>query len=135
MGLITIREQSIAAHKTTGVVTATATMSFDHGPEYTITMSDPFSKEEETELEWYFEEHLRYPFLNQVRAQQAAESITRYGERLFEQVFADQDSYAEYKQRIQSGLDTLQIEIMGSPQFHRWHWEALKDPKACVKSA
>src|SRR5260370_14962662 len=129
MGLITIREQSIATNETTGTVTATATMSFDHGPEYTMTVSDPFTKEEDAELEWYFEEHLRFPFLNQVRAQQAAESITRYGERLFEQVFADRGSYVEYRQCIQNGLDILQIEVMGSPQFHRWHWEALKDPK------
>ena len=129
MGLITIREKPIAANGTTAALTATATMSFDHGPEYSITVSDPFSKEEEAELEWYFEEHLRYPFLNQVRAQHAAQSISHYGERLFEQVITDQDIYTEYKQCIQNGLNTLQIEVIGSPQFHRWHWEALKDPK------
>src|SRR6202043_379058 len=26
------------------------------------------------------------------------------------------------------GLSTLQFEIAGSPDFHRLHWEALKDP-------
>src|SRR5258706_475352 len=30
---------------------------------------------------------------------------------------------------VQSGLNTLQVEIVGSPQFHALHWEALKDPR------
>ena len=30
---------------------------------------------------------------------------------------------------MQAGVDTLRIKIAGSPEFHRLHWEALKDPK------
>ena len=32
------------------------------GQEYPITVADPFSEQEEKRLEWYFEEHLRFPF-------------------------------------------------------------------------
>src|SRR5579884_899712 len=106
-----------------------AVLSFEHGAEYPITIADPFCEEEEQQLEWYFEQWLRFPFLNHVKAQAAAQSIVLYGETLFHQVFADPKAYAIYLQQIQHGLNTLRIEIAGSPSFHRWHWEALKDPE------
>lgn len=107
-----------------------ATVSFDHGPRYNVTICDPFSEQQERALEWYFEEHLRFPFTDQVKAQQCAESITTYGQKLFQQVFRDNlDIYAEYQECIRNGLVNVQIEIAGSPSFHRWHWESLKDPK------
>jgi hypothetical protein len=70
--LITIRERAgdPSGHN--------ATLSFDHEGEYEITISDPFSEQEEQRLEWYFEEHLRFPFLEQVRAQQAAEIFVEF---------------------------------------------------------
>jgi tetratricopeptide (TPR) repeat protein len=106
-----------------------AILSFDHGPEYPITISDPFTEKEEQELEWYFEDHLTFPFTNKVRAQHAAASITTYGEQLFKQVFGDAEISAEYSAILKSGLSNLQIEIAGSPQFHALHWEAMRDPK------
>ncbi len=33
-----------------------------------------------------------------------------------------------YKELVQAGLPTVQIEIAGSPAFQSLHWEALKDP-------
>src|SRR5258707_947692 len=66
-----------------------ATMSFDSGPHYTITVRNPFNDEQEDELEWYFEEHLRFPFTQTVRAKHAAASLTTYGEELFKQVFQE----------------------------------------------
>src|SRR5437588_9210981 len=96
-----------------------AKVSFNQGPEYDITIRDPFSKEEEERLEWYFEDHLKFPFTDEVKAQQAAVSITMYGERLFGQIFAaDPQILLAYKTVAQDGLDTLQIEIVGQPSFH-----------------
>ena len=94
-----------------------------------MTIRDPFTEEEERQLEWYFEQWLRFPFLNQVKARTAAESIPSYGEKLFTQVFADPEAHAAYRAASQVGLGSLHFEIAGSPSFHRWHWEALKDPK------
>ena len=109
---------------------SSAVVSFDHGEEYPIAIKDPFSTtDEEKQLEWYFEEHLRFPFTRKVQAKAAADSVITYGETLFKQVFADPEAYVAYKQRLQAGLNTLQIEIAGSPLFHALHWEALKDPK------
>jgi len=106
-----------------------AILSFDYGAEYPITICDPFSEKQEQYLEWYFEEWLGFPFLDQVKADAAAKSITSYGENLFNQVFADPESFATYRAAVQAGIGNLQIEIAGSPGFHRLHWEALKDPK------
>src|SRR5579859_2689758 len=94
-----------------------AIVSFDYGPEYPITVRDPFSEEEEQLLEWYFEEHLRFPFTREVTAKEAATSISAYGELLFNQVFADREAYAIYKECVQTGLNTIQVEIAGSPEF------------------
>src|SRR5579859_5892805 len=104
---------------------SSAVVSFDHGEEYPITIKDPFSEAEEQQLEWYFEEHLRFPFTRKVQARAAADSIITYGETLFKQVFSDPEAYVTYKQRLEAGLNTLQVEIAGSPQFHALHWEAL----------
>jgi tetratricopeptide (TPR) repeat protein len=97
--------------------------------EYPITITDPFKEQQEQELEWYFEEHLEFPFTKKVRAQNAAASITTYGEELFEQVFGTRDIYDEYRDILKAGLHGLHIEIAGSPKFHALHWESLKDPK------
>jgi CHAT domain/AAA domain len=105
-----------------------ATLSFEHGEEFPITISDPFSEAEEQQLAWYFEDHLRFPFTRNVQAKTAADSIITYGEKLFGQVFADHEAYAIYKDYLQAGLNNVQVEIAGSPQFHALHWEALKDP-------
>jgi len=123
MAVIRIREVPGSSDGSSAVV------SFDHGEEYPITIKDPFSEAEEQQLEWYFEEHLRFPFMRKVQAKTAADSVVTYGETLFKQVFADPEAYVAYKQRLQARLNTLQIEIAGSPQFHALHWEALKDPK------
>src|SRR5579859_7642817 len=107
-----------------------AVVRFNNGPQHPITVSDPFSDEEEKELAWYFEEHLEFPFTKKVRAQQAAQSILTYGEKLFNQVFLqNDDARFEYRTARQAGLNDAQIEIEGTPRFHALHWEALKDPE------
>src|SRR6266699_119619 len=106
-----------------------AIVSLNSGPEHPFTIKDPFTPKEEEELEWYFEDHVQFPFTKQVRAEKAAASILPYGESLFKQAFSDPDVYTEYRSIRDSGLSELQIEIAGSPKFHALHWEALKDPK------
>ncbi len=110
---------------------ANAIVNFNNsGAEYPITISDPFSPEEEKLLEWYFEDHLQFPFLEQVKAQQAAGSVKTYGEKPFQQIFGEQPkAYLAYMNARQQGVNSLQLEIAGSPKFHSLHWEALKDPE------
>ena len=104
-------------------------LSIDDGGEFVVGLALPFTPEEEQELEWYFEQRLREPFTGQVRAASAAQSVRRYGERLFSQLFADNEAHAQYRAVCQAGLGTLRFEIVGSPDFHALHWEALHDPK------
>ena len=123
--LITIKEQS----EIEGEGGWRAVVRFNNGAEHHITVSDPFSGEAEKELAWYFEEHLEFPFTKKVRAQQAAHSIFTCGEKLFNQVFLqNDDARFEYRTARQAGLNDAQIEIEGTPKFHALHWEALKDP-------
>ncbi|WP_008314694.1 CHAT domain-containing protein [Leptolyngbya sp. PCC 6406] len=106
-----------------------AIVSIDHQTQYPVTLCDPFTASEEKDLEFYFEQWIRFPFDHQVKAQRAAASVQTYGEHLFEQIFADRRAYADYSRACSGGLTQLQIEIEGeSPDFQALHWEALKDP-------
>src|SRR5579884_4283212 len=125
--LITIQERSELTDATAGW---SAVVRFNNGPLNPITITNPFSTEEEEELEWYFEEHLQFPFTQKVRAQNAAKSIPTYGEKLFNQVFVQNPKvFVAYRNAVQDGLNDVQIEIEGSPKLHALHWEALKDPE------
>ena len=114
----------------TGKGQMTALLSFDHAVQYAIQVSDPFAADpgQEKDLEWYFEEYLAFPFVEPVRARNAAASIRRYGTNLFGQIFADPRARAAYQQAIKQGAHTIQVEIAGSPSFQRLHWETLYDP-------
>mgnify|MGYP001096203811 FL=1 len=87
MTLITIRQTDAADVQEQAIFQAV--VSFDHGPQHQITLQDPFEPKQEELLEWYFEQHLRFPFTDQKTASQVAQSITEYGEKLFGQVFPE----------------------------------------------
>ncbi|MGK7958511.1 MAG: hypothetical protein AB4063_25125 [Crocosphaera sp.] len=97
--------------------------------EYYITVSDPFTKEDETLLEWYFEEWLVTPMLNTETAKKVADSLNNYGLSLFEQVFKqDFDLYSDYRQ-LRPKINQIAFEIQSkTPEFQALHWEAMKDP-------
>jgi tetratricopeptide (TPR) repeat protein len=121
MPVITIREQQQTA---TGFA---ASLSFGDG-EYDIIITDPFTHQEEEDLEWYFEEWLVFPMTETVKAERAKNSVKTYGEKLFEQVFQDKKAYSKYQQ-VKNNLSQVQIEIVSkTPEFQALHWEALQDP-------
>lgn len=124
MTLITIRETGGKNDSPNAIV------SFDRQGSCPITITNPFSEDEENDLEWYFERYLRFPFLEGIRVDKAEKSIIAYGQALFEQVFKDRDAHSQYAQARQNGIENIQFEIEGSPEFfHLLHWEALRDPK------
>ena len=103
--VIRIQEQS---EQDDGFRTA---VSFDYGPPYPITVRNPFTEEQEKELEWYFEKHLRFPYTKKVRAKEAATSIIAYGETLFQQVFQENHQVIfPYKTAVQAGLQRIIVE-------------------------
>ena len=121
MAKIVIREQG----KTETSFNATLVIAEDS---YEITVSDPFEPRQDQELEWYFENWLRYPMLDNVMAGRAKASIREYGEDLFKQVFqSDINAYDRYRE-VSQDLSQVTIEIESiSPEFQAIHWEALQD--------
>ena len=94
MTVITIREQSLSETE----FNATLVIA---GKNYQIAVINPFSDKQQYELEWYFEEWLRYPILDNVKATRAKISIQEYGEALFKQVFQSNiKAYAKYHQLL-----------------------------------
>ena len=100
------------------------------GYRWETTLTPIFTDAEEAELDWYFEEWLRFPFTDPARAANVADGITTYGHALFGQLFVNADAYSTCD-RIQRefGIESIRFEIVGSPAFHSLHWEALKDPR------
>lgn len=105
------------------------TVRFEGGGEYPVKLENPLVEDPSGEalLAWYFEEHLRYPFLDRDRERDAVALLKAYGERLFTQVFeADKDCSHEFQRMRQAGFDDLRLEVVGKVDFHRLHWEALR---------
>nr|WP_322678770.1 tetratricopeptide repeat protein [Nostoc sp. DedQUE03]MDZ7974114.1 CHAT domain-containing protein [Nostoc sp. DedQUE03] len=120
MAVITIREQQPTENG------FAASLIFDGG-EYPINITDPFTPQQEQQLEWYFEQWLTYPMLDGKKAEAAKTSVASYGESLFNQVFDDKNAYSHYCQ-LRINLKQVKIEIVGnSPEFHALHWEAMRD--------
>jgi hypothetical protein len=93
-----------------------------------IEISDPFktTPQSEKDLEWYFEQWIRFPFTETTQAARAAASVKDYGLALFEQVFGERRAFAAYQQ-LAGNLSDVEIVIEGDPTFQGLHWEALWD--------
>ena len=98
------------------------------GVEYEVTVTDPASPEQERLLGWYFEQHLRFPFLDGDRRREAVAVLREYGEKLFAQVFGGAAGLG-YQVLRGRGFDRCRIEVVGGAGLHRLHWEALFDPE------
>ncbi|GLW28385.1 CHAT domain-containing tetratricopeptide repeat protein [Actinoplanes regularis] len=106
-------------------------VSFPDATEFEVTVSDPAVPGDEERLAWYFEEHLRFPFLDQDWHDDAVQRLREYGQRLFEQVFGGQ-SAGDYRSLARRGFDGCRLQVRGTAAFHRLHWEALFDPELPV---
>jgi len=73
-----------------------ATLSFDGRGQYLLTITNPLTPQEEERLEWYFEKYLEFPFIDNVKFCEARDSITKYGQDLFNQLFSDRNAYSSY---------------------------------------
>ncbi len=105
-----------------------ARVAFDDAGEYDVVVSDPAESGDENTFAWYFEQHLRFPFLDKDREQLAVERLTGYGTALFGQLFRD-SAYADYRRLRECAFDGCRLEVTGSSAFQRLHWEALRDPE------
>ena len=102
-------------------------VSFGETSEYDVAVTDPADETAEAQLAWYFEKHLRYPFLDKDLEAAAVQRITDYGQALFSQVFGGA-AYHDYCRLRDRAFDGCRIEVSGSAGLHRMHWEAMRDP-------
>jgi tetratricopeptide (TPR) repeat protein len=116
------------SERSAGEGTFRVRVEFGDEAEYDVDVTDPADAASEQELAWYFEEHLRYPFLDKDREEQAVTKIAAYGEALFRQVFGGGDASHDYRKQREQAFDNCRMEISGSAALHRLHWEALRDP-------
>ncbi|MBL7261244.1 tetratricopeptide repeat protein [Paractinoplanes lichenicola] len=123
MTVIAVRERSAGADGSFSVDVRVG------DAEHTAVVAGPFDAAQEQELVWYFEEHLRYPFLDWDRRDAAALAVADYGRALFGQLFADEEARHSYRKLRESGFDGCRIEVVGSAGLHRLHWETLRDPE------
>ena len=105
-----------------------ARVAFDDDAEYDVLVRDPAGSGTEDLLAWYFEQHLRFPFLDLDKEREAVRQLARYGQDLFGQVLGGEASH-DYRTLRERAFDGCRLEITGSAAFHRLHWEALRDPK------
>ena len=107
-----------------------AWVAFDDHGDHEVRVGDPLLGEPGGEelLAWYFEEHLRFPFLDRDRAAAAERLLADYGCQLFGQLFeADSDCAYGFRRARDAGFDGYQLEIVGGTDFQRLHWEALRE--------
>ncbi len=119
-----IRVSESAAHPDRSF---TARVAFDDAAEYDATVRHPADSDAEKLLAWYFEEHLRFPFLDKDLERQAADQLADYGRSLFGQVLAGAAAH-DYRMLRDRSFDGCRLEVSGSAAFHLLHWEALRDP-------
>jgi tetratricopeptide (TPR) repeat protein len=99
----------------------------EFGSEYELVVSAPGGAADEQQLGWYFEQHLRYPFLDHGRRDRAAAWVGEYGRLLFTMVFGG-DAYLDYRRMRDGGFDGCTVAVVGDSGFQGLHWETLQDP-------
>ncbi|GIE86111.1 tetratricopeptide repeat protein [Actinoplanes regularis] len=119
---IVVRETAPAAD---GSFTARVDFGDRGGADVSVSM--PADDAGEKLMAWYFEEHLRYPFLDGDLERKAVELVGEYGQSLFRQVFIGEAAYG-YRDARRVGFEGYRLVVRGSAQFQRLHWEALRDP-------
>jgi hypothetical protein len=102
-------------------------VAFDDRAEYDFRVSDPAAIGTEELLAWYFEKHLRFPFLDADLEREAVRQLALYGVGLFSQVFRGEANH-DYRTLRDHAFDGCRIEVAGSTEFHLLHWELLRDP-------
>jgi tetratricopeptide (TPR) repeat protein/cellulose biosynthesis protein BcsQ len=102
-------------------------LSFGDSAEYEVEITRPADEAAKENLAWYFEGHLRHPFLDADRGRGVAQQIAAYGEALFSQLFGG-DASEDYRRLRDRSFDECRLEVDGSAALHRLHWETLRDP-------
>ncbi len=87
-----------------------------------------------TELRWYLEFFLEYPFSPETEHAERVQSALRaWGEQAFTALFGDAKGGRMFADATKDGLDRLQLQISSDdPRVLSWPWEALRDKETGV---
>lgn len=103
------------------------------GELHDLVLKDPLSAKDQEEFDWFFQQHVKFPLTDTVRAAKVVEAIKDYGQSLYRQTIGAIPFSAAFKQfcalRNEDALDGLCIEIVGSAAFQRLYWETLRDDR------
>jgi hypothetical protein len=93
-----------------------ARVAFEDAAEYDVTVHAPGDAAAERLLAWYFEEHLRFPFLDRDKERQAVAQLADYGRDLFGQVLGGAAAH-DYRRLRERSFDGCRLEVTGSAGF------------------
>jgi hypothetical protein len=99
-----------------------------------IPFEDPLNTEAHSELRWYLEDYLQFPYgAESYRAQKIEEKMTTWGEALFKQAFPAGSTGANpsiiYQEAVRDGLRDCELCISSdNPDFLNIPWELIYDP-------
>ena len=95
---------------------------------FTAEIADPGTRATEELLTWYFEVFptLRHPPDGERR--KAERWLEDYGTALYKQVFASEQISRSVEPYRRDGFEACRLVISGESEFHRLHWEAMREP-------
>jgi len=100
-------------------------------PAPSVTFTHPFDEQALTDLRWYLEEYLRFPYgIFPDNAAKIEQKFQDWGEQLFELVFRSSEKAREFFQAATyEGLNQCELVITSdSPQVLNLPWELLYSP-------
>jgi tetratricopeptide (TPR) repeat protein len=84
-----------------------------------------------TELQWYLEKFLDYPFPPETdRADRVLQALYAWGEQAFKALFGEPTAAGFFNAAIADDYSSLHLQVSSDdPQVLSWPWEALRDPQ------
>ena len=96
-----------------------------------VSFEHPFDEEALTNLRWYLEEYIRFPYgIFPDNAKKVEQHLREWGQELFELVFRSNEKGREFFQEaVREGLDRCEIGIISDePKILNLPWELLYSP-------
>ncbi len=94
----------------------------------TVTVDDPGDSATEALFSWYFEKLPESAYPRKGHQPRAEERLRDYGRELFQRAFGTDRVVRALEPYRRRGFSGCRLLISGEMEFHRLHWEAMRDP-------
>jgi hypothetical protein len=95
---------------------------------FTAEIADPGTRATEDLLTWYFEVLPTARRPPEGRRREAERWLEVYGTALYTQVFGAEQLSRSLEPYRRAGFEECRLVITGGSEFHRLHWEAMREP-------